>query len=100
MILDAPASEINWNKFTVPEKHKTQDHWQCPYMEQYLNETGTERICPTYQVPAEGQDHCRVAFYIYRSFGKTLHTPYGDFRLLPFRRAPKRLREILEFTYD
>ncbi len=100
MNLDIPASQINWEAFVVPDKNAVPGDWQCPYMEQYLNETGTEKICPSYQVPRKDRNRCRVAFFIYRSFGKILRTPYGDFRLIPLRRAPKRLREILEFTSD
>ena len=97
MLLDIPASEIKWDEFVAPEKKTTPGNWQCPYMEQYLNEEGTERICEVYEIPQRGHDHCRVAFFLYKTSGMMLRTPYGEFALRGDREAPERLRSILVF---
>ena len=97
MLIDTPASEINWDEFVVPERNVEQSNWQCPYMEQYLNESGTERICGAYQLPCHNVETSRVAFYLYKGTGTRLRTPYGEFELNDSREAPERLKSILAF---
>ena len=97
MLLNIPASEIEWNSFVVPEEGVNPGNWQCPYMEQYLNEEGTERLCGVYETPGEDSGHCRVAFFLYKTTGKVLRTSYGEFPLSGDDFAPERLRSTLEF---
>lgn len=100
MLLNVPASEINWDEFVVPERNTDKCNWQCPYMEQYLNEDGTERICGTYKLPYDDTETCRVTFYLYKGTGKILQTPYGTFELNDSQEAPDRLKSILAFEED
>lgn len=67
MLLDISARDIDWNEIYVPEEGIDRDSWQVPYMEQYLNESGTEKICETYETPKQSRKPCRVVFYIYKS---------------------------------
>ena len=49
--LNIASSEIDWDAISAPNNELEEDYWQCPYMEQYLNEDGTEKICETYDEP-------------------------------------------------
>ena len=98
MILDVPAWEIDWEKICVPQEGVREADWQCAFMEQYLNETGTEKICEVYDEPAENVMPSRVAFFIFKVSGQTLSTPYGLFRLCASDPVPERLKEIIEFV--
>ncbi|MBQ7646976.1 MAG: hypothetical protein IJS94_06885 [Clostridia bacterium] len=101
MTLDLRPSEIDWSGFCVPEKDVDKDDWQVPYMEQYLNEDGTKKICETYCIPDTDGKPCRVAFFIFRRFfAHIFSTPYGDFELTDDEHAPDRLTDILEFYED
>ena len=97
MLLDIAASNIDWGSFTVPEENVDRNDWQCAYLEQYLDETGTRRICDTYGVPHDNISSCRVVFFIYKSGATVLRTPYGDFELSSAGAVPKRLKRIIEF---
>ena len=97
MLLDIPASEIEWSRILAPETGKPEGYWQAVYMEQYLNESGTEKICRTYYVPKEDVKPCRVAFFIFKVPPYTLTTPYGDFELGAAGEVPERLRNLVEF---
>lgn len=100
MALDIPPSEIEWDKLVVPEDGVEERDWQCAYMEQYLNDDGTEKICDTYNEPENDEKPCRVVFFIYKEGGNLLRTPYGDFPLTTSERVPKRLKNIIEFESD
>lgn len=67
-------------------------------MEQYLNADGTEKLCETYDLPADDARPCRVVFFLFKG-GKdaVLHTPYGDFALNTGAKVPARLEGIVEF---
>lgn len=98
MRLNICASEIEWGSITVPEKNVDRDNWQCAYLEQYLNENGTEKICDTYDVPKGNVNPCRVVFFIHKSSAKLLQTPYGNFKLSSAKALPERLKSIVEFN--
>lgn len=100
MVLDIPSSEIDWMNIVVPNEELDEGDWQCPYMEQYLNADGTEKLCEVYDEPEEDVCPCRVAFFIYDDDLPTLHTPYGDFSLGEKEELPARLREIVEFDEE
>ena len=95
--LNVVSSKIKWSAISVPNDELDKDCWQCPYMEQYLNEDGTEKICETYDEPEEDVNPCRVAFFIYKDGSPTLQTPYGDFDLTNIEKLPSRLEKIIEF---
>ena len=100
MALDTLSSEIDWDSMVVPDETLDEGDWQCPYMEQYLNADGTEKICETYDEPEEDENPCRVAFFIYRDGSRILRTAYGDFDLTKSEDLPKRLESIIEFEED
>lgn len=97
MLLDLSASDIDWVHITVPEEGVNARDWQCAYMEQYLNQSGTKKLCKTYCQPDDDAKPCRVAFFIYKVSATTLHTPYGDFELQTSDKVPERLADIIEF---
>ena len=98
--LNIASSEIDWDAISAPNNELEEDYWQCPYMEQYLNEDGTEKICETYDEPEEDVNPCRVAFFIYKDGSPTLQTPYGNFDLTNIEKLPSRLKKIIEFEED
>lgn len=97
MLLDLAASDIDWDDICVPEAGIPERNWQAPYMEQYLNEDGTEKLCETYDIPDGDVSPCRVAFFVFKTSADTLRTPYGDFALQPTEPLPERLNRIVEF---
>lgn len=106
MVFDIKPSEIEFEEIVVPDENLKERDWQCPYMEQYLNSDGTEKICETYDVPKEDSAPSRVAFFIYNEYPKTLfskrktqilRTPYGEFELSDKEKLPPRLKKIIEF---
>ena len=100
MILNMPSSKIDWFSMVVPDENLDESHWQCPYMEQYLNADGTEKLCEVYDEPEEDVCPCRVAFFIYQEDSRILRTAYGDFDLTNAQNLPKRLKSIIEFEED
>ena len=90
---------IPWDEITAPEAGISPDNWQVPYLEQYLNETGTRRVCDLYDVPSGTTTFSRVAFFLYKTEAKILKTPFGEFPLCAGE-LPERLRGIIEFTDD
>ena len=96
MALNVRPSEIRWEKFTVPERGKKKSDWQVPYMEQYLNPDGTEKVCETYEEPEADEPPCRVVFFIFKHAPRILRTPYGKFPLAD-KELPERLRSLVEF---
>jgi len=97
MLLDISASDIDWNNINVPQEGLKRSDWQVPFMEQYLNENGTEKICDTYSRPTEYTKPCRVVFFIFKTPANTLSTPYGNFELDSATDVPERLENIVEF---
>lgn len=97
MLLDLRPSDIDWCSISVPQEKIAQSGWQCAYMEQYLNDSGTEKICETYDLPSNDAAPCRVVFFICKVPANALHTPYGDFKLQPSAAMPERLKNIIEF---
>ena len=97
MLLYVPAYEINWSKFCVPQEGVRKADWQCAFLEQYLSEDGTEKICELYDEPEENVKPCRVAFFLFKVPADTLSTPYGNFLLSSDVPMPERLLDIIEF---
>ena len=100
MSLNVASSQIKWSAISVPNDELDKDCWQCPYLEQYLNEDGTEKICETYDEPEEDVNPCRVAYFIYKDGSPKLQTPYGNFDLTNAEELPSRLEKIIEFEED
>ena len=99
MLVDENSEDIDFGEFVVPEKGLDENDWQCAYLEQYLIEDGTERICELYDEPQTPVKPCRFAFFLYKSEGqgKKLSTPYGNFSIESPKSMPKRLLDIIEF---
>lgn len=100
MVLEIPSSEIDWESMVVPDGTLDRGNWQCPYLVQYLNAEGTEKICGTYEQPKDAAGPCRVAFFIFRDGARVLQTAYGDFDLTKAGRMPRRLKRIVAFEVD
>jgi len=97
MHLDINASKIDWQGFEVPEPGLDPMNWQAPYLEQYLNEDGTQRICDVCRKPENDLPSCRFIFYIFKVGMPLLHTPYGEFPLQAEGPVPERLQHAVEF---
>lgn len=76
------------------------NNWQTAFLEQYLNESGTERICDLYDVPKDELPYSHVAFFIYKVDAYVLRTPYGEFQLSSEMEVPHRLHQIIETDED
>ena len=98
MILDETPARIDWGAMTVSAEGVDRANWQCPYMEQYLNAQGSEKLCETFDLPREDVRPCRVVFFLFKDEQKaaTLCTPYGDFALASGAKVPARLARIVE----
>ena len=99
-LIDEYTDKVDLGEFVVPEENESERNWQVAYLEQYLNAEGTERICGLYETLKEPVKPCRVAFFIYRTDGKILRTPYGEFSIEKPEKLPKRLKRIIEFEED
>ena len=100
MLLERAPREIDFGAFVVPEAGVDRDNRQTAYLEQYLNESGTEKICALYDVPREPMPFSRVAFFVCKVGADTLQTPFGDFPLHADTPAPSRLRNLIEMEED
>ena len=100
MLLDGTFKDIDWINIVVPEENMSPSNWQCAYLEQYLNEDGTERICDLYDVPAEAAAPCRVAFFLYKVGMPAVQTPFGSFDLSNPQPVPNRLIGVVEMESD
>ena len=97
MGLNISSQNIDWCSIVVPDESLKPMYWQTPWLEQYLNEDGTKKICKPFDVPKEAVTPCRIAFFIYKEGSEVLRTPYGEFDLCPPKRTPWRLRKIIKF---
>lgn len=97
MTIDESSQEIDFGEFAVPQDGADDSDWQVPYMEQYLSSDGTEKVCETYDLPQPPVKPCRAAFFIYKTDGKILRTPYGEFSVEKPNKLPERLKRIVEF---
>ena len=97
MIVDEFPEKIDFGSFCVPEKSLKQSDWQVAYIEQYLNLDGTDKLCETYDIPAEQSKPSRVAFFLFKTEAQGLSTPYGGFSLVHIQELPDRLAKIVEF---
>lgn len=69
-------------------------------MEQYLNKSGTEKICDLYDVPEDESPYSHVAFFVYKADAYVLRTLYGEFQLHSEMEVPRRLQQIIEVDED
>ena len=97
MAIDDYSDKLEWLLFVVPEKGLDKEDWQCAYLEQYLNEDGTKKICKLYDEPKKPVKPCRVAFFLYKTEERNLITPYGKFSIKDLKPLPDRLKGIIEF---
>ncbi len=100
MVFNVSSAEIDWCSIEVPDEKLDKENWQCAYLEQYLNEDGTEKICDLYDEPDPAVKPCRVAFFLFKDCPGTLQTPYGSFDLTKTEPLPDRLAGIMEFEED
>ena len=91
---------IQWHQFAVPEDGVEEENWQAPYLEQYLNLDGTEKICELYDTPESEKETCRFVFFLYKTEAPKLVCQFGEFDLLDPKCVPDRLVDIVEFESD
>ncbi len=99
MNIPVSSSEIDWDGFDVPDDNLDSDEWQVPYLEQYLNADGTQRLCELYDEPDPPANPARIAFFIFKDGNPVLRTPYGEFPLIAAP-LPKRLAQVIEFEEE
>lgn len=97
---DLTPDEIDWFGFSVPEEGVSEFDRVIPYMEQYLTTDGLDKLCDAWDEPEEQEKPTRVAFFIKKSTGNVLETPYGDVPLSSDIKTPERLRKIIEFEKE
>ncbi len=97
VVIDDELQNIDLMEFSVPEENESEDYWQVPYMEQYLKVDSDEKICETYDEPEDDVCPVRICFFLFKSTGKLLKTPYGDIRLDVPEKLPKSLKSVLDF---
>lgn len=97
MLLDCSSGEIRRNAICIPQERVSRENWQCPYLERYLNEEGTEKVCETFDRPVQDAEFSRVAFFLCKVSAFILHTPGGDVPLHCEGEAPVRLKKMVEF---
>lgn len=100
MILNIKPRNILFDEFVVPEKGVQPNNWQTAFLEQYLNESGTEKICDLYDVPKDEFPYSHIVFFIYKADAYVLRTPYGEFQLSSEMEIPRRLQQIIEVDED
>jgi len=101
LTLPCTPDEIDWFGFSVPEEGVDEFDRQTPYMEQYLTQDGTDKLCDAWDEPEEQEAPSRVAFFLHRTEGGTiLETPYGPVPLTDLAPLPDRLIDILEFENE
>lgn len=98
--LDLTPDEIDWFGFSVPEEDIDEFDRIVPHMEQYLTPDGTDTLCDAWDEPEEQLKPTRVAFFLRKSEGTVLETPYGEILLTDTQKTPERLRSILEFEKE
>ena len=99
MLIDERSDCIDLGEFVAPEKGLDRCNWQCAYLEQYLNDDGTQKICDLYSAPSPAVQPCRIAFFIYKfdTQDGTLLSPYGELSLANAKPLPARLKDIIIF---
>ena len=97
MQADVSWKQIRWHQFQVPEEGVPAGNWQAPYLEQYLNDTGTERICNLYDTPSDNRESCRFAFFLYKTDAPKMNCQFGEFDLTQRQALPERLLGVIEF---
>ncbi len=100
MHVDVSWKWIRWHQFKAPEAGVDECDWQAPYLEQYLNETGTERICELYDRPKENTAPCRFVFFLYKTGAQKLNCQFGEFDLSEIQPVPERLLGVVEFESE
>ena len=95
--LDMTPDDIDWFGFSVREEGLSEFDRQTPYMEQYLTPEGTDKLCEAWDEPEDQTAPSRVAFFLFRTEGTVLETPYGEIDLSEPTAMPERLKAIIEF---
>ena len=91
---------VRWHQFEVPETGVNPGNWQAPYLEQYLNEDGTQRICELYTSPRGNTAPCRFTFFLYKTGAPKLRCQFGEFDLTTTQPVPTRLEGVVEFESE
>ena len=93
--LDAP---FDIGSITQPIPGEPSSNWQTPYLERYLDESGTQSLADygTAPLPADiWHDGLRVAFFLhYLDSSQPLQTPFGLVALPRETPTPERLSEM------
>lgn len=100
MQADVSWKWIRWHQFEVPEEGVDDANRQAPYLEQYLNEAGTERICELYDRPRGNTAPCRFVFFLYKTEAQKLVCQFGEFNLTETQPVPERLLGVVEFEAE
>ena len=100
MQVDVSWKWIRWHQFEVPQEGVDPSNWQAPYLEQYLNNDGTGKICELYDTPAENTVPCRFVFFLFKTGAPKLVCQFGEFDLTEPQAVPERLAGIVELESD
>ncbi len=97
MVVDDCPENISFDNFVVPDKKLDKSSWQVAYMEQFLDPSGTSKICETYEIPKNLTSPTRIAFFLFKTGTRWLQTPYGKFLIGTPQKLPERLASIVDF---
>ncbi|QVK17824.1 hypothetical protein KHQ81_13435 [Mycoplasmatota bacterium] len=100
LTIDELSTEIRFNEFYLYEKNIKQIESQSPYLEQFLDKNGLNRISDIYGNMEQAVKPSRLVFFMFFvSEGSLIKTPYGDISVDKIKRLPERLRNIIEFEH-
>lgn len=97
MIIDELPDNIDFEGIYLGES-ETDMNSQVPYLEQFLNIEGTERISSIYGELDVETKPTRFTFFLFLAqVGDVITTPYGNITIKEIVPLPNRLKSIIEF---
>ncbi len=97
MQIDETPLNIQFDDFYLGNG-KQNPNSQAPYLEQFLDSTGTVRVSSKYGEMNQETCPTRFTFFLYfLHVGDVINTPYGKYSVMQIQSMPKRLESIIEF---
>jgi hypothetical protein len=97
MNFDHPPRSVDVGKITQEVSGQSQDNWQVPWDEKYLDETGEKIIGEWFEIPAAGDKTRMIFFFHHIDFSKPLLTPNGSLTITKPTLLPDRLRGLIKY---
>ena len=94
---ECSSDDIDWFGFSVPEENVDEFDRAVPHMEQYFSPDLSSKLCDAWDEPEEPINPVRVIFFLRKTSGDVLETPYGNIDISVLQRVPVNIKEMLEF---